>query len=188
MIRAPGHQTIRVSTLLLSLTLDGSAFAVALEQRRSSGGSPNWQSAKAPRAVSGCDHLARVDVSGGEIVQALVIAAVIVMLDKVGNGPFEVAGQIVVFKQDATLQREMPSLDLALGSSDDRAFHGCDTCPVPRANRTDRWRRRMDRYRRAGVAAGQDSVCSSPDACKASSSVAVTSAALIVVQSFQATM
>jgi len=31
-----------------------------------------------------------VDVNGGEIVQALVIAAVIVMLDKVGNGPFEV--------------------------------------------------------------------------------------------------
>ena len=44
-----------------------------------------------------------VEVGGGEVVQALVIAAVIVMLDKVGNGPFEVAGQIVVFKQDETL-------------------------------------------------------------------------------------
>ena len=37
-----------------------------------------------------------VDVSWRQIIQALVIAAMIVVLDEVCNGPFEVARQVVV--------------------------------------------------------------------------------------------
>ena len=56
-----------------------------------------------------------VDVSGRQVVQALVIAAVIVVVYEAGNGALEVAGQMVVFKEDAALQREVPAIDLALG-------------------------------------------------------------------------
>jgi hypothetical protein len=56
-----------------------------------------------------------VDVGRGEVVQALVIAPMIVMLDEASDMSFEIAGQIVVFQQDAVLKRLTPVLDLALG-------------------------------------------------------------------------
>lgn len=56
-----------------------------------------------------------VDVGRREIVQAFVVAAVIVVLDEVGDGALEIAGQEVVFEQDAAFQREVPALDLTLG-------------------------------------------------------------------------
>ena len=46
---------------------------------------------------------AEVDVSRREIVQALVIAAMIVVIDEGVDPGFQVAGQIVVFQQDAVL-------------------------------------------------------------------------------------
>lgn len=48
----------------------------------------------------------------GEIVQALVIAAMIVMIDEGGDLRFQVSGQIIVFEQDAVFERLMPALDL----------------------------------------------------------------------------
>ena len=56
-----------------------------------------------------------VDVSRSEIVEALVIAAMVVVLDEGGDLALEIAGQVVVFKQDAILERLMKALDLALG-------------------------------------------------------------------------
>ena len=56
-----------------------------------------------------------VDVGGGEIVEALVIAAVVVVLDEGRDLGFEIARQEVVLQQDAVLQRLVPALDLALG-------------------------------------------------------------------------
>ena len=56
-----------------------------------------------------------VDVSRSEIVEALVIAGMVVMLDEGGDLAFEIAGQVVVLKQDSVLERLMPALDLALG-------------------------------------------------------------------------
>ncbi len=56
-----------------------------------------------------------VDVSRSEIVEALVIAGMVVVLDEGGDLAFEIAGQVVVLKQDAVLERLMPALDLALG-------------------------------------------------------------------------
>ena len=58
---------------------------------------------------------AEVDVSRGEVGDALVISKVIVVSHELADLGFEVAGKIVVFQQDAVLQRLVPSLDLALG-------------------------------------------------------------------------
>src|SRR5437868_10214634 len=55
-----------------------------------------------------------VDVGPGEIVDALVIAAVVVVVDKGRDLGFEVAGQEVVFQQDAVFESLVPALDLAL--------------------------------------------------------------------------
>ena len=58
---------------------------------------------------------AEVDIGGREVLQALVVSAVIVVLDEVANVGFEIAGQVVVFQQDAVLQGLMLTLDFALG-------------------------------------------------------------------------
>ena len=55
-----------------------------------------------------------VDVGRGEIVEALVVSAMIVMLDESRDLRFEVFLEEVVFQQDAVLQRLVPALDLAL--------------------------------------------------------------------------
>jgi hypothetical protein len=55
-----------------------------------------------------------VDVSRGEIAQALVIAAMVVVVDEGVDLGFQAARQIIVLKQDAVLERLMPALDLAL--------------------------------------------------------------------------
>jgi hypothetical protein len=44
-----------------------------------------------------------------------VIAGMVVMRHEGGTLAFEIAGQVVVLKQDAVLERLMPALDLALG-------------------------------------------------------------------------
>ena len=52
-----------------------------------------------------------IDVGRREIVQALVIAAMIVMIDEGGDLRFQVSGQIIVFEQDAVLECLMPAVD-----------------------------------------------------------------------------
>jgi hypothetical protein len=54
--------------------------------------------------------LTLVDIRGREVVDALMVAAVIIVFDKCSDLTFEVARQIVVLKQDAVLQ----GLDLDL--------------------------------------------------------------------------
>jgi hypothetical protein len=44
-----------------------------------------------------------------------VVAPVIVVIDEATDVRFEVTRQVVVFEQDAVLERLMPTLDLALG-------------------------------------------------------------------------
>ena len=56
-----------------------------------------------------------VDVGGREVFQALVIALVVVVFDELADAGFKIARQVIVFQQDAVLQRLMPALDLALG-------------------------------------------------------------------------
>jgi len=56
-----------------------------------------------------------LDVGGGEIAEALVIAPMIVVGDEGIDLGLEVAGQVVVLEQNAVLQRLVPALDLTLG-------------------------------------------------------------------------
>ena len=56
-----------------------------------------------------------VDIGRRQVPQALMVAAVIVVLDEATDVGLEIAGQIVVLEQDAVFERLMPALDLALG-------------------------------------------------------------------------
>ena len=47
-----------------------------------------------------------VDVGRGEVVQALVIAAMIIVLDEASDGALEIAGQVVVLEQDSAFPEE----------------------------------------------------------------------------------
>ena len=55
-----------------------------------------------------------VDIGRGEVLQALVIASMVVLIDKGIDLLPEITGQVVVFQQDAVLQGLVPSLDLPL--------------------------------------------------------------------------
>src|SRR5690348_11529644 len=56
-----------------------------------------------------------VDVGWGEIIDALVVTAAVVVVDEGGDLGFEIAREEVVFQQDAVLEGLVPALDLALG-------------------------------------------------------------------------
>src|SRR3977135_4745544 len=51
----------------------------------------------------------------GEVVDALVVAAVVIVGDEGRDLGFKIAGQEVIFQQDAILEGLVPALDLALG-------------------------------------------------------------------------
>ena len=55
-----------------------------------------------------------VDVGRGEIVDALVVAVVIVVVDEGRDLGFEITGQEVIVQQDAVLEGLMPPLDLCV--------------------------------------------------------------------------
>src|SRR5450631_2395201 len=57
----------------------------------------------------------KIDVSGREVVDALVIADVVIMLDEGADLPFEIAGQVIVLEQDAVLEGLVPPFDFPLG-------------------------------------------------------------------------
>jgi len=59
---------------------------------------------------------AAVDIGRGQIVQALVVATVVVVIDEFGKTRFELSGQVVVLQQNLILQGAVVALDdLALG-------------------------------------------------------------------------
>ena len=62
-----------------------------------------------------CLSAPEVDICGRQVVQAFVVTAVIVVLDEAPDVSFEIAGQVVIFEQDAVFQGLMPALDFALG-------------------------------------------------------------------------
>ena len=51
---------------------------------------------------------AEVNVGRGEVVDALMVADVVVMLDEGIDLPFEIFGQIIVVEQDAVLESQVP--------------------------------------------------------------------------------
>ena len=58
---------------------------------------------------------AEVNVGRGEVVDALMVADVVVMLDEGIDLPFEISGQIIVVEQDAVLESLVPPFDFPLG-------------------------------------------------------------------------
>src|SRR5271154_1035478 len=56
-----------------------------------------------------------VDDGGSEIVDALVVATVIIIGDEGLDLGLEIARQVVVFQQNAVFEGLVPALDLALG-------------------------------------------------------------------------
>ena len=57
-----------------------------------------------------------VDIGRREVFQALVVSLVIVVADEGVDLGLKVAGQIVVFQQDAVLQRLVPTLNTPIKS------------------------------------------------------------------------
>ena len=55
-----------------------------------------------------------VDVRRCDVVQALVVALVVVILDKSPDLTLEIAGQVIVFQQNTVLHGLVPALDLTL--------------------------------------------------------------------------
>jgi len=94
---------------------------------------------------------AEVGVGGRHVVQALVVAILVVVLDERLDLGLEVAGQEVVLQQDAVLQGLVPAFDLAPRSArtDHRPCGG--RCPVspegspPRARPARRTHARVPR-------------------------------------------
>ena len=58
--------------------------------------------------------LAKVDVGGCQVSEALVVAAVVVMIDEVADGMLEGSKHAIIFQQDAVFQGLTPSLNFAL--------------------------------------------------------------------------
>lgn len=55
-----------------------------------------------------------IDASGCDVVDALVVAPVIIVVDECSDLSLEIARQKVVFQQNAVLQNLLPTLGLAL--------------------------------------------------------------------------
>jgi len=58
---------------------------------------------------------AKVDVSRCDVVQALVVALVVVIVDECPDLTFKISGQIVIFQQNPVLHSLMPAFNLTLG-------------------------------------------------------------------------
>ena len=55
-----------------------------------------------------------VDVRGSDVVQALVIAVIVVVIDKDTNLLLQVAWQVVVFQENAVLHGLVPAFDFTV--------------------------------------------------------------------------
>ena len=107
-----------------------------------------------------------------------MVAPVIVVVDEALEMRFEVAGQEVVFEQDAVLERLMPALDLALRLRVARRAAHVTNSPETSLGPLSLSSRGLWTTRAPPQ----------PDAASANCNVSVTSSAFIVVQSFQAMM
>jgi hypothetical protein len=58
---------------------------------------------------------AEIDVSRRQIIQALMVAPVIVLIDERCDLRLQITGWVIVLQQDAVCEGLVPALDLALG-------------------------------------------------------------------------
>ena len=63
-----------------------------------------------------------VDIGRGQIIDALVIAVVVVVIHEGFNAGLKISGEEVVFQQDAVLQGLVPSFNLTLGPGMTRSW------------------------------------------------------------------
>ena len=128
-----------------------------------------------------------VSVGGCDVTNALMVTPVVVMIDEGADLVFEIAWQIIVLQQNAVLQGLMPTLDLALGLR----VIGCAT-DVAHTLVLEPFGQVAGDIGRAIVAEQARLITTlarlQPDASNANVSVAVTSSAFMLVQSFQAMM
>lgn len=134
-----------------------------------------------------CRAAPEVDVGGCQISEAFVISAMVVVLDKGGDGRLEFALQIVIFEQDAVLEWLVPALDLALRlgmvGSPAHMIHAVLFEVFGEIPRDVTGAVIAEQPRLV-----QTVTLSHPDAARAMSSVVLTSSAPMLVQSFQPTM
>ena len=66
------------------------------------------------------DGLCSTEVDGGgrEIIEALVVAVMVIVLHEGVDLSFELTRKVIVLEQDAVLERLMPALDLAFNRHD----------------------------------------------------------------------
>ena len=64
--------------------------------------------------IQNCFCPAEIDIGGGEVTQALVVAVMILGVDEGRDRFFESPGQVVVLKKNSVLQGLMPALVLVL--------------------------------------------------------------------------
>ena len=57
---------------------------------------------------------AEVGVGGRDVFQAIVVALMVVMFDEGLDLCFQIAGEVIIFQQDAVFQGLVPALDLSL--------------------------------------------------------------------------
>lgn len=57
----------------------------------------------------------KVDVGGSDVVQALVVALVVVVVDEGPDLSLEITGQVVILQQNTVLHGLVPAFDFALG-------------------------------------------------------------------------
>src|SRR6266852_4820301 len=134
-----------------------------------------------------CLRPTEVDISWREVVDALMIADVIVMFDEGSYLPFEITRQVVVVEQNAVLQGLMPPFDLSLGLGMKRsAAHMLHALAFEPLGQIVRDVTRSIVAQKLGPLRDGDVVKAEP--ASARSSVAVTSEAHMVGPSLQATM
>src|SRR6516165_1304653 len=61
-----------------------------------------------------CLTAPEVHVGRSQIAQAFMIASMVVVIDEPANASLEITRQVVVFQENAVLERLMPTFDLAL--------------------------------------------------------------------------
>src|SRR6266446_1800067 len=74
-----------------------------------------------------------VDIGRGQVVETLVVAPQVLVIDELGQTLFDLTWQVVVLEQDVVLHGAVVVLDLAPGHRVIGACHGYVSCRAPRA-------------------------------------------------------
>ena len=91
--------------VLKASAVTGPTPGIVMKRRQSSSFFTTRSNARCSQVLAA----AEVDVSGGQVAEALVVAVVVVVVDEGADGGLELAGKEVVLQQDAVLQGLVPA-------------------------------------------------------------------------------